>query len=335
MLRERFGADPGFDLGDEVFTAMVALVLLPSAVTSAHSELEARLSRQIESARWQRRYRFFSAANGFPADTDCTGLAVSALHERGLLAAGDLQEHVADLLRAAAPAPGSVPRSSAHGDEGRLPPRVLMVYWDDGLEPATAPRGRRLDAVVCANALYAVKLCASPLTEDAQAAVAATTHYLAGHVESGRYLEGTRYYPSPDAFLYAASRLCARFPHDFRDLAGHLRMAFLHREASAPSSRLATAPGTALDLALRILTADRLGLAEGQEERRTLLAAVQQNDGSWPACAYYRMGRFPVYFGSPYLTTVFTLAALRTREDRPLGQAPTVPGLRLSMSTEG
>jgi hypothetical protein len=190
--------------------------------------------------------------------------------------------------------------------------QVFLVYWEDDAEPFTLRRGRKQDPVACANALYTVQLADRPLADEGQAVVVATTRYLADHLTSGRYLDGTRYYPSPDAFLYAVSRLCARFPGTTGLLAGPLRRAFHRREATAPAQGLAAIPGRSLDLAFRTLTADHLGLSAGQNEWRTLLAALQRDDGSWPPCAYYRMGRFPVYFGSPYLTTVFALAALRS-----------------------
>ncbi|MER7111786.1 hypothetical protein [Streptomyces sp. NPDC000229] len=179
VLRERFGADPGFDLGDEAFTAMVALMLLPPAAASDGWELVPRLARQIESARWQRRYRFFPGGNGFSADTDCTGLAVGALYEHGLLSSADLEAHIVDLLRSA-PLPGSVWGQDGRGhDGGACRSRGLMVYWEDGLEPGTLPRGRKHDAVACANALYTLQLNGSPLTVDGLAVVEATTRYLA------------------------------------------------------------------------------------------------------------------------------------------------------------
>ncbi|WP_168218117.1 hypothetical protein [Streptomyces lasalocidi] len=47
---------------------------------------------------------------------------------------------------------------------------------------------------------------------------------------------------------------------------------------------------------------------------------MQRPDGSWSAAASYRMGRFPLFFGSSFLTTVFALSALW-----PARPAPTVP----------
>jgi hypothetical protein len=78
--------------------------------------------------------------------------------------------------------------------------------------------------------------------------------------------------------------------------------------------------GSVLEVALRVLAADRLGVTAGQDERRALLARTQRPDGSWPATASYRMGRFPVFFGSSCLTTVFALSALQ-----PARPAPAVP----------
>ncbi|WP_162492080.1 hypothetical protein [Streptomyces ambofaciens] len=311
VLREHLGADPGFDLADEAFTAMVALMLLPPAATAEEKSLALRLGRQIEAARWQRRYRFFLGANGFPADTDCTGLAVGALYEHGLLTPADLTAHVADLLHAAAPA-DSVPRP--YGDDDALRARVFMVYWEDGLEPHALRRGRKHDPVACANALYTAQLSdLHAASESAAAVVSTSTRYLAEHLESGRYLDGTRYYPSPDAFLYALSRLCARFPSSAQVYSAPLRRALQEHEEANSSPRNGGEPGP-LALAFRTLAADNLGLTAGQDQRHALLAQTQQSDGSWPASPYYRMGRFPVYFGSPYLTTAFALAALRTRQ---------------------
>lgn len=98
-------------------------------------------------------------------------------------------------------------------------------------------------------------------------------------------------------------------------LSASLHRALSDREATDSARALAGSPGGALDIALRTLTADNLSRTTGQTERRMLLAQAQQADGSWLACLYYRMGRFPVYFGFSCLTTVFALKALHTREN--------------------
>ena len=314
LVRERLDADPGFDLADEAFSAMVSLSLLPSPASPAQRALVDRLAAQIETCRWRGRYRFFADANGFPADTDCTAIATSALFEHGLLSAAELDTRVRELLLAAALATG-VAQQQGRGDDGDLHPHTFMVYWEDGAEPATTARGRKQDAVACANALYTVELNGPQTGEKAATVIRETTGYLLGHLDSGRYLGGTRYYPSPEAFLYAVSRICARFPRSAsaRVLAAPVRRALEEREANAPVRAMAAEPGTSLAIAHRVLAADNLDSTAGQAQRRALLTGAQRPDGSWPACPHYRMGRFPVYFGSPYLTTMFAHAALRSR----------------------
>ncbi|MFB4426967.1 hypothetical protein C5F59_038550 [Streptomyces sp. QL37] len=310
VLRNRFGVDPGFDLEGEAFSAMVALVLLPTLARRGDrgvtGQLARRLGTQVQTCRWGERYRFFPGTGGFPADTDCTALATGALHDHGLLTDAGLDRGVHELL-SSAPRVAEPAHPSGPCEEESVRRDVFMVYWEDGKEPSTLRRGRKHDAVACTNALYTVQMAPRPVTGQALAVIEATTLYLRDHLSSGRYLAGTRYYPSPDAFLYAVARLCSRFPASAQVLAAPARQALAEREATAA----VRVPVSALDIALRTLAADHLGLSAGQDRHRTWLASAQCADGSWPAAAYYRMGRFPVYFGSSYLTTVFAMAALR------------------------
>ncbi|MCX4546855.1 hypothetical protein [Streptomyces sp. NBC_01565] len=111
--------DPGFDLACEAFSAMVTLMLLPPGKDGTGRELAARLACQTGAGRWRQRYRIFPRGNGFPAETDCTGIAAGALHGHGLLPAPDLEACVRDLLRGAAPA-GMVPGPYRRGDDTAL-----------------------------------------------------------------------------------------------------------------------------------------------------------------------------------------------------------------------
>ncbi|MFI1004836.1 hypothetical protein ACIP10_12255 [Streptomyces galbus] len=308
-LVEVLGVDPGFGLGGEAFSAMVSLVLL---APGGGPELVRRLARQVEAYRWQRRYRFLPGPGGLPADTDSTALALGALYDAGLLPAAELRAGAQELLRAAAPAAGLPRQRAADREGGRVRPGVFMVYWEDGEEPGTLPRGPKQDPVACANALHTLLLADLAGSDEARGVADATAGFLAEHLASGRFLSGTRYYPSPDAFLYAVSRLCARFPDAARPLTAPARLA-LERTGTGASATT----GSVLEVALRVLAADYLGVTAGQDERRVRLARAQRPDGSWPADAYYRMGRFPVYFGSPYLTTVFALSALRPARPAP------------------
>ncbi|NKY51422.1 hypothetical protein [Nocardia vermiculata] len=290
LLRE-FGRDIGFDLGDERFTASLALAHLPDGDTADRS-LGAQLGEVVKSGRDEaNRFGFFFDANGFPADSDCTGMAVGALYDRGLISTGELVEFGRELLASATPATGPA-------DE----PGVVMVYWQDRAEPGKLRRGPTYDAVACANALYVLKHAVTHGLPDPDGVVAATTGYVADHLRSGRYRGGTRYYPRPEPFLHAMSRLCASFDDIAAECGAEL--------ARALSASDAPEQVPALDLALTILAVDNLGGDAHQRWRRDVLVAQQDGSGSWPASAYFRMGRLPLYWGSSTLTAVFAAGAL-------------------------
>jgi hypothetical protein len=293
-VRRDTGADLGMELADEGFTAMLALALLPQPVPACTNALPTVLSQQIEACRWRRRYRFFPGLRQFAADTDCSAVAASALYEQGLLTSSELRDQARELLLAQAP-------EHQASDEG-LHPSAVMVYWEDGVDTVAPPRGRKQDTVVCCNALYTLHLAGQHATVDGAPVACATFDLIESHLVSGRYLRGTRYYPSPWAFVYAASRLCTRSAEYGRRLGPALR-----RAVQAHPVR------DALDLALVTAAADNVGARQGQRERRSTLAALQCPDGSWPAHPYFRLARLPVHFGSAHLTTAFALRALHAR----------------------
>ncbi|MFC5803219.1 hypothetical protein [Streptomyces formicae] len=286
LLRRRHGTDIGFDPADEAFSAMLALAVLPPAGTPAERQFVAAVVRQVESARRGSRFAFFPGVPAFPADTDCTAVAAGALFEHGLMPRSRLLTAAQELVRSAARTGGEMANGPLH--EG-----VFLVYWDDGAEPRARPRGRKHDAVASANVIATVHLA----TGHTDASLA-TLAYLRRHLTSGDYLMGTRYYPSPAAFVHAAARVCLRCEHCAGQLAGPLTTALSRAE-----------PKAALDLALLAIAANHLGLT-GLAPWREQLAAQQRQDGSWPPSGYFRMGRVPLWFGSPHLTTVFAIRAL-------------------------
>jgi hypothetical protein len=300
MVRREFGADIGFEVGQEAFSAMLALLLLPPAPTTTHDrQLEEVLARTVGACRWRARFRFFIDTSEFPADTDCSAVAATALYERGLLSSQELLLAAREVSKAAAPEGGGVD----------LDPGVVMVYWQDDAEPHVRQHGPRHDVVACANAVYLLKLAQQNGGGTEIGAVAeATLDHVARHLTSGRYLLGTRYYPSPDAFLFAAARLCRRFADCDQILAAGLRQALLDRETDP--CREADDPMHALNLAQRIIAADNLGQANFQVQRVRTLLDQQMVSGLFPSRAYYRMGRFPAYFGSSTITTLFAVNAL-------------------------
>ncbi|MFF9011438.1 hypothetical protein ACF09C_00470 [Streptomyces sp. NPDC014870] len=286
LLRERDATDLGFELGDEAFSAMLALSVLPRAAAPAERRFLGDVARQVEGARRGSRFAFFPGVPAFAADTDCTAVAAGALIEHGLMPESRFLATVQDLLRSAVGPGSGTPNGPLH--EG-----VFLVYWDDSTEPDAPPRGPKHDAVACANVLATLHL----VTGHPDAAPA-TLAYLRHHLTSGDYRKGTRYYPSPAAFLHAAARVCRRCARCADALSAPLAAALNHVE-----------PESALDLALLTIAADDIGLGSPPAWREEL-AARQRQDGSWPAHGYFRMGRVPLWFGSPHLTTVFAVRAL-------------------------
>jgi hypothetical protein len=293
-IRGRLGAELGFRMGEEGFSAMLALSLLPACgAGSLGRDVVRGLGRVAGMCREGRRFRFFLDGGGFPPDTDCTAVAGLALRKHGLITPGELCLVGCELLGAAAP-----------GDRGRVRPGVPMVYWP-GQPAAEGPaHGPAQDAVACANALCLLRAAQDLGMRDPSGTIAATARYVAGHLGSGRYLAGTRYYPSPEAFLFAASRLC-RFPDLRAVLAAGVRQAITGLETGRDEQ---PAP---LSLALRICAAANAGLAAGQPQRLAMLAARQLPGGAWSASAYYKLGRHRVYFGSAAITTLFAVRALQ------------------------
>ncbi|MBO0852624.1 MAG: hypothetical protein J2P18_02510 [Nocardia sp.] len=298
MVRDMFGRDIGFDLGDERFTASLALANLPESMWSVHPGLRDKLAQVVRSGHdEEHRYAFFFDDNGFPVDTDCTAMAVGALYDSGLISPDELLAAGRELLASAV-----VGRIAAGPHAADYMPGVVLVYWQDLPGAQGVSRAPRYDAVACANALYVLRRAMEHGLADPEGVVEATTAYVVDHLISGRYRDGTRYYSRPESFLYSFSRLCAAFPDIGARYAESVARELPRGESVARLS--------ALDLALSIVAAGYLGDDGHQRARRASLVAMQDDRGAWPAGAYYRMGRVPLYWGSPTLTSIFAAKAL-------------------------
>lgn len=297
-VRTRFGVDIGFDAGSELFSSMISLRSLAPVQRPELAPLRGAVAERFAARHWRRRYRMFAAQGGFAADTDCTGVALAGLYEAGELDRGALLQGGAQLLRSAA------------GPGAGLRPGVMMVYWEDGEEPQVALRGKKQDPAVACNALHALKLAAREGLRDPDGVIEATTAYVESHLVSGEYAQGTRYYPSPDSFLYFASQLCGRFVDCRQRLASGLAAAIRRRDALPGRPGHPDDPGAALNTALRVLAGRQLGLAEDHRSQVARLSRMQGPNGAWPACTFFSLGKLPVFFGSAALTTMFAIAAV-------------------------
>ncbi|MER7703821.1 hypothetical protein ABTX81_13075 [Kitasatospora sp. NPDC097605] len=275
------GVDLGFDPDREGLSAMWGLALLrPDAQRPEERALVAALAEQVARHRepGRHRYRLFPPGVPFAADTGSTALALSGLARHGLLAADDQDFLVRELLD-----------TQIGPDDGPIP-----AYWED--TDRTASHGRRYDAVIAADVLFALHLpgTAGRLPHPAGEA---TLRYVQQHLAGPR--TGTRYYASPEAFLHAAARASTLLPA----LAAPARRAIEHITTQFAD--------TALELALLVLAGEYTGAGADLPGLRRRLADAQLPDGSWPAAGFFRTGSVPLHFGSPHLTTLFAVRALR------------------------
>lgn len=115
------------------------------------------------------------------------------------------------------------------------------------------------------------------------------------------YVQGTRYYASPDVCLGFIGRLL-RSSGD-----AHLQTTLGSLMESRLRERLGLG-GSALDLAMRITTCAQMGIA--CEQDRGVLLNLQCEDGSWEAGWMYQYGSTGMKIGNRAVTTAMAVAAL-------------------------
>eukprot|EP00755_Sulcionema_specki_P011498 Sspe_Gene.49170::Locus_26220_Transcript_1_1_Confidence_1.000_Length_1252::g.49170::m.49170 len=204
-----------------------------------------------------------------PADADCTAVGLSALLDAGRVSRDEAQR-VADTMV------GNV------GGDG-----IFYTYFSE--------QRKRVDPVVCVNVLYFLLQLGR---EDG--AVATNLQYVLRHLRDRSYLEGSRYYHSPDTFLYFLARLASRFPSASRELVPLLRENVRRR---AGSTRFT------LDVAMRVVCCRLLEMGDGGEQA----VLAQLCSKGWGTDAMYRCGRSNTFFGSEELTAAFVAKALEPR----------------------
>lgn len=252
-------------MAPERFTALQIALLLDPAPRAGH-EPASTLARKIAhrcatELRSAEVVHFFHDASRLPADADCTALAYLLALRAGLDL--DAQAHKA------------FDRIAANVDQHG----VVATYFD-----GSAERAGIIDAVVAANVVrLAVRL---GRTDE----VLATSAFLDGLVRDKSYLDGSRYYPSPDCLLYSLAL--------GRPVPGL-------REAIA--ARIGASDAT-IDLAQRVLAARCVGLANTADRDR--LRAQADATGTWAAEGWFCYGRSRRWFGSRALSTAFALAAM-------------------------
>jgi len=156
-------------------------------------------------------------------------------------------------------------------------------------------RENRLDHVVGINAVYLAHLLGR------EAEIRRTEEWIESVLDSEEYLKGSRYYSSPDSFLYFLNRL-TKFPKFETKLKTKLKQHVARRIGSTEYP---------LDLAMRTILADDLGIDNGAEKQKLL--SMQAQDGSWPTDSLYREGTKPRYFGNKSVPTALALQSISSK----------------------
>ena len=129
-----------------------------------------------------------------------------------------------------------------------------------------------------------------------------TLDWLLGLLEHRAYLDGTRFYDTPECFLFFSARLLRIGAHD---AALHARLAPLLR---ARILERAGFPGDAFALAMRVLAGAALDL--GMERDLEALLPLQCEDGGWEVSWFYKLHGSGDKIGNRGLTTALALNAI-------------------------
>ncbi|EIT75023.1 hypothetical protein AO1008_07754 [Aspergillus oryzae 100-8] len=154
----------------------------------------------------------------------------------------------------------------------------------------------RIDPVVCVNVLRL--FC----TYGRGIALPLTLQWVYDVLAHRAYINGTRYYTSPESFLYFVGQLC-------RFSTGVLALRPLETLLIDRLKERLQVKADPLSLAMRILTCLSVGVSQVEVDLREFLS-MQCEDGSWEPCPFTRYGLSKVSIGNRGLTTAFVVKAV-------------------------
>lgn len=209
----------------------------------------------------------------YPDDLDTTAAALLTLKtERGVLTESLLDEMLANT-----------------NEDG-----IICTYYD--------PKRPRIDPVVCVNVLRLF------YSHERGAQVARTLKWVEDVLHERSYLHGTRYYPTPEAFLYFLCRFLQTSCDE--DLCGRLTPSLRKRI----TERIGI-PGDALCIAMRLLVCSSIGVSNPID--MDALCSKQCDDGGWEAGSVYRYGKTGILIGNRGLSTALSISAIREHDSVP------------------
>ncbi|KAG1813726.1 HAD-like domain-containing protein [Suillus variegatus] len=186
---------------------------------------------------------------------------------------------------------------------------IIQTYFDH--------RRPRVDPVVCVNALTLFYSYGRGHQLDR------TLHWIREVLLHRAYLDGTRYYATPECFLYFLGRLLEISSDVY--LAVYIKPLLIERVRERIG-----ADGDALALSMRLRLCAYLGL-HNDVDLRTLLP-LQCEDGGWEIGWIYKYGSSGIRIGNRGLTTSLAVKAIIEMQKRfpsPSSSPSTVPAIPL------
>lgn len=186
---------------------------------------------------------------------------------------------------------------------------IIQTYFDH--------RRPRVDPVVCVNALTLFYYYGRGHQLDR------TLHWIHEVLLHRAYLDGTRYYATPECFLYFLGRLLEISSDVY--LAVYIKPLLIERVRERIG-----ADGDALALSMRLRLCAYLGL-HNDVDLRTLLP-LQCEDGGWEIGWIYKYGSSGIRIGNRGLTTSLAVKAIIEMQKRfpgPSSPPSTVPAIPL------
>ncbi|KAG5635632.1 hypothetical protein H0H81_010566 [Sphagnurus paluster] len=179
---------------------------------------------------------------------------------------------------------------------------IIQTYFDH--------RRPRFDPVVCVNALGLF------YSYGRGSELPKTLQWVQEVLRNRAYLEGTRYYETPECFLFFTSRLLERS-------SDHELHAMLMPLLKERVQERIGAEGDALALAMRIIISDFIGITN-EVDLRALLP-LQCEDGGWEIGWMYKYGSSGIRIGNRGLATALAIKAIKAMSASlyPLGRSPS------------
>ena len=214
-------------------------------------------------------FTYFEDRKLYPPDSDVNAVGYSILFESGLAKKEEANEVLSILL-------------SNTNDKG-----IVQVWVTDDDRP------KHIDHVVTANIIYFAYLLGR------EKELEKSESWIYEIIKTNEYLNGSRYYNSPNAFLFALIRIINKFKSFDVKFKEQLYMSIKQSIGKEEYP---------IDIAMVVIVAKSLGINSDIDQKK--LIDMQNDDGSWPADALFRFGSKEKYFGSKALTTAYAIRAL-------------------------